>query len=105
VKGFLTRPPPPPQDDAYVEVPLGFSFNYFGLAYSSVFVGSNAYVTFGSGSTAFSGLSNGIANTPGVFVAGADNSFVSATASTRLPATWLISLHRCSCVCECHANG
>ena len=43
-------------DDNFVTVPIT-STTFFGTARTSAFVGSNAYITFGSGSTAFSGLS------------------------------------------------
>lgn len=44
-------------DDSFVTVPLGFNFYMFGTAYSTVYVGSNTYLTFGSGSSLYSGLS------------------------------------------------
>lgn len=43
-------------DDNFVTVPIT-STTFFGTARTSAFVGSNAYITFGSGSTAFSSLS------------------------------------------------
>jgi len=43
-------------DDNFVTVTIT-STNFFGLARTSAFIGSNAYITFGSGSSAFSGLS------------------------------------------------
>lgn len=45
-------------DDAFVTVPFNFSnFVLNNTSYSSAFVGSNLYITFGSGSTNFSSLS------------------------------------------------
>lgn len=38
--------------NTFSELPLGFSFNFYGNEYSSLFVGTNGYVTFGSGNTA-----------------------------------------------------
>lgn len=38
------------EDDGYVEVPLGFDFSFYGNTYSTVFVGNNGLLTFGSGS-------------------------------------------------------
>ena len=38
-------------------VPFPFNFTFYGTTYTGCYVGSNAYVTFGSGSTAWSGLS------------------------------------------------
>lgn len=49
-------------DDAFVTVPLGFNFMFGGTLYSTVYVGSNGYITFGSGSANFSSL--GAANPP-----------------------------------------
>lgn len=43
-------------DDSFVTVPIT-STTFFSNARTSAFVGSNAYITFGSGSSAFSGLS------------------------------------------------
>ncbi|MGA1795239.1 MAG: choice-of-anchor D domain-containing protein [bacterium] len=37
-------------DDDYQEVPLSFPFNLYGVEYTSIFVGSNGYITFGQGS-------------------------------------------------------
>lgn len=41
-------------DDDFEQVSLGFDFDFFGNTYSDVFVGSNGYLTFGSGDTDFS---------------------------------------------------
>jgi hypothetical protein len=41
-------------DDDTVEVPLPFTFNLCGTDYTSVWVGSNGFVTFGLGNTDFS---------------------------------------------------
>ena len=38
-------------DDDSQEVAIGFSFNFQGVDYDSVFVGSNGYLTFGTGDT------------------------------------------------------
>ena len=43
-------------DDNFVTVTIT-STTFFGTARTSAFIGSNAYITFGSGSSAFSGLS------------------------------------------------
>lgn len=63
-------------DDSNVNVgDLGFAFNFFGSSYqNNVFLGSNSYVTFGFGSSAYSGLS---ASNPGrgVLLAAADRSY------------------------------
>lgn len=41
-------------DDDFADVPLGFTFNFFGVDYTSVKVGSNGYMTFGPDGTDFS---------------------------------------------------
>lgn len=43
-------------DDSFVTVPIT-STTFFGTARTSAFVGSNAYITFGAGSSNYSGLS------------------------------------------------
>ncbi len=61
------------QDDANLQVSLPFSFPYYGVA-RLVFIGSNSYLSFGAGSSAFSGLS---CTNPGraLHVGSADNSW------------------------------
>lgn len=43
--------PGTPEDDGYAEVPFasGFQFTFYGQTYDRVFVGTNGFVTFGSG--------------------------------------------------------
>ncbi|MCI0399151.1 MAG: hypothetical protein L0322_30040, partial [Chloroflexi bacterium] len=41
-------------DDTYSLVNLGFSFEFYGTAYTQAYIGSNGYITFGSGNTSFS---------------------------------------------------
>lgn len=62
-------------DDASTQVTLPFTWTYNNTGYTSFFPNSNFYITFGSGSTVYSGLAS---NNPGVnkiFFAGADNSW------------------------------
>lgn len=64
-----------PGDDASVDVTLPFTWRYNSVGYTIVSPNSNFYITFGTGSTVFSGLAN---NNPGlnkIFFAGADNSW------------------------------
>jgi len=44
-------------DDTSTEMPLGFSYTYYGTSYTSLFVGSNGYLTFGAPYTSPAGLS------------------------------------------------
>ncbi len=41
-------------DDDYVEVPLPFTFDFYGNSYTSIFIGSNGFASFGSGYTTYS---------------------------------------------------
>ena len=43
-------------DDSFVNVPIT-STTFFGTARNTAYVGSNAYITFGNGSSNYSGLS------------------------------------------------
>jgi len=43
----------PNTDDGFVSVPLGFTFNFYGTSYTSVFASSNGLITFGSGNLSF----------------------------------------------------
>ena len=42
-----------PTDDSFLVSDLGFAANFFGNSYTSTFVSSNGYVTFGQGSASF----------------------------------------------------
>lgn len=45
------------QDDGYWTFNLPFTVRYNGSDYTTIYVGTNSYITFGSGSTAYSSLS------------------------------------------------
>jgi hypothetical protein len=62
-------------DDASLNVPFGFSTNFNTSTYNGVYVGSNTYLTFGSGSSNYSGLSASNPAIPGVHMCAADNSY------------------------------
>jgi len=62
-------------DDAFVTVPIPFTFTIAGTGYTSAFVGSNGYVTFGSGSTQYSALSAANPAFPKFMLGAADNSY------------------------------
>lgn len=61
------------QDDANIQITMPFNFPFFGTT-RTVFVGSNSYLTFGAGSSNYSGL--GCTN-PGraLMMKAADNSY------------------------------
>jgi len=61
-------------DDGYWTVPIPFTVNFLGGTYNTVYVGTNSYITFGSGSVLYTGLG---ASTPAVskiMVSAGDNS-------------------------------
>jgi hypothetical protein len=62
-------------DDAFVTVPLPFTFYLANTGYTSTFVGSNSYLTFGSGSGNYSGLSASNPAFPKLMFGAADNSY------------------------------
>ena len=62
-------------DDASRQVSLGFNVSFNTTSYSSVYIGSNTYITFGSGSSNYSGLSASNPAIPGVHMCAADNSY------------------------------
>lgn len=62
-------------DDANTVVSLPFTWTYNNTGYTSFFPNSNYYVTFGSGSNQFSGLSASSPPLNKIFFAGADNSW------------------------------
>lgn len=62
-------------DDAFVTVPLGFTFYMAGTAYTTAYLGSNSYLTFGNGSTNYSSLSASNPAFPKFMFGAADNSY------------------------------
>ena len=62
-------------DDNFVEIPLNFTFRFLGLPFTSIFVGSNTYITFGNGSSTFSNLGPSNPAVPKIFLGSADNSY------------------------------
>lgn len=41
----------PHLDDDYIQVPIGFTFNFYGVDYNTVYINSNGTLSFGSGYT------------------------------------------------------
>lgn len=70
----VTTPTSGSSDDGFFTVTLPWSILYNGTSRSSVFVGTNTYITFGSGSSAFSSLSGSNPNLDKIFVSSTDNS-------------------------------
>ena len=62
-------------DDDFVTVPVSFSFNFNGTSYNTLYVGSNAYITFGAGSTLYGGLSASIPGLNKIMIGASDNSY------------------------------
>lgn len=62
-------------DDANFSVALGFTFYMGGTAYTSCHPGSNSYITFGVGSSAYNSLSSSNPANDKFFFMGADNSW------------------------------
>lgn len=64
-------------DDDYVEVEIGFPVIFANKTYTSVYVGSNSYVTFGSGSDEYDleSYEDWANHRPGIYVGVADNSY------------------------------
>ena len=57
-------PPIVSGDDAYIEYALPFSFWFYGETYTSVYVGTNGYITFTEGHIEYSGLEGLFLSTP-----------------------------------------
>lgn len=62
-------------DDASLSVALPFTWTINNTGYTSVFVGSNTYITFGNGSSEYSGLSASIPALNKIHLGSADNSY------------------------------
>ncbi len=62
-------------DDDYVQISLGFNISFNGVTYSSLYVGSNAYITFGGGATDYSGFGGNVPAFPSVHIGAADRSY------------------------------
>ena len=60
-------------DDGYWTVPLPFDITYLGQTYSTVYIGTNTYITFGGGSVAYAQLSPSEPPYPKIMISAADN--------------------------------
>ena len=61
-------------DDGYWTVPIPFDISFLNTTYNTVYVGTNSYLTFGAGSTVYSGLSASNPPYPKIMISAADNS-------------------------------
>ena len=61
-------------DDGYWTLTLPFNITYLGNSYNTIYVSTNHYVTFGAGSTLYSGLGSASPNLPKIMWCCADNS-------------------------------
>lgn len=62
-------------DDSFLTIALPFTFNIAGVGYTTTYMGSNSYLTFGAGSTLFNGLSASVPALPKFMFGAADNSY------------------------------
>lgn len=69
-----TSPTTGSSDDGFWAISLPFNVTYLSIDYSTVYVGTNGYLTFGEGSTAYSGLSASNPPRPKIMIGAADNS-------------------------------
>lgn len=69
-----TTPTSGNNDDGYWMLSLPFSINYLGTSYNTIYVGTNFYLTFGSGSTVWSTVNEAAPNLPKIMWCAADNS-------------------------------
>lgn len=61
-------------DDGFWTLSLPFNITYNGISYSSVFIGTNSYITFGGGSSEYIGMSASVPALPKIMISAADNS-------------------------------
>jgi len=69
-----TTPTTGNNDDGFWTLTLPFNISFLGNTYSTIYVGTNHYVTFTSGSTIYSGLGPATPNLPKIMWSCADNS-------------------------------
>ena len=62
-------------DGTQINFPSGLGFYLAGTNYTSAYLISNSYITFGTGHTQYSGFSGSSPSAPKIFVGAADNSY------------------------------
>ena len=70
----VTTPTSGNSDDGFWNISLPFTVNFLGAPHTNVFPGTNFYLTFGSGSTVWSGVSVSNPNLPKIMWCARDNS-------------------------------
>ena len=61
-------------DDAFFTINLPFVVSFMGNTYSTAYVGSNSFITFGAGYSAFAGYTEKNPPLPGIFIEAGDRS-------------------------------
>lgn len=69
-----TTPTVGSQDDGYWTLTLPFNISFLGSSYNTIYVGTNMYVTFGGGSSSYSGLGASNPAFPKIMWCAADHS-------------------------------
>ena len=69
-----TTPTVGSNDDGYWTLSLPFNITYLGTTYSTIYVGTNHYLTFGAGSTVWTTVNQSSPNLPKIMWTAADNS-------------------------------
>lgn len=62
-------------DDSFVGVTLPFNVNFFTGPHNKIYICSNGYITFGTGTSVYGGLSAVTPGYPGIFINAADRSY------------------------------
>ena len=63
-----------PNDDGFWQLTLPFSITYDGDTYTTIYVSTNSYITFGAGSTLYSGIGADRPGLPKIMIASGDRS-------------------------------
>jgi hypothetical protein len=61
-------------DDGYYKIDLPFDVNFLGITYSTIYIGTNSYLTFGLPSSVYSSFSQSNPGIPGIFISSGDRS-------------------------------
>lgn len=69
-----TSPDTGNNDDGYWNINCPWATTYLGTSHTNVYLGTNSYLTFGSGSTTYSSISASNPAIPKIMIGGADNS-------------------------------